>query len=76
MVHLHYLDNVMKNNTTANTPTNAYSPVNVAPQLNQNRAEKRTALNKPSNAATTQKQPQSLWDIHKEIENTISMMLN
>jgi hypothetical protein len=60
-----YPGNVTQHNTTANTPTNAYSSVNIASQLDQNRAELRTALNNPFNAATTQKKPQKLSDNEK-----------
>ena len=46
---------VTQNNSTSITPIDAYSFVNIVPQLDQNRAELRTALDNPSNAAATQK---------------------
>jgi len=46
----HCPGNVTQNNNTTNTPTNAYSSLNLAPQLHQNRAGLRTAQNNPFNA--------------------------
>ena len=60
-----YPGNVTQHTATANTSTNAYSSVNIAPQLDQNRAELRTALHNPSNAATTPKKTQKLQDNEK-----------
>ena len=55
----HCPGDVTQNNNTTNTPTNAYSYLNLVPQLHQNRAGLRTAQNNPFNAVTTQKQPPS-----------------
>ena len=58
---------VTQNNTTTLTPKNAYSSVNIVPQLDQTRAELRTALNysvvaSSYMAALCSKVPGSMWD--------------